>query len=151
MPADLDLVSRLAASERGLATVATTRADGSVQASVVNAGVVGHPVDGCLVVGFVTRGGSVKLRHLRERARTAVVFRSGWRWVTVEGVADLAGPDDPLPGLDPGAVPRLLREVFTAIGGTHDDWHEYDRVMAEQRRAAVLVRPERVYANPDAD
>ncbi|CAN5339733.1 pyridoxamine 5'-phosphate oxidase family protein [soil metagenome] len=151
MSADLDLVRRLAASERGLATVATTRADGSVQASVVNAGVVEHPVDGRPVVGFVTRGGSVKLRHLRQRARATVVFRSGWRWVTVEGVADLAGPDDPLAGLEPGAVPRLLRDVFTAIGGTHDDWDEYDRVMAEQRRAAVLVRPERVYANPGGD
>lgn len=147
MRADLELVRRLAAPERGLATVATTRADGSVQASVVNAGVVEHPVDGRPVVGFVTRGDSVKLRHLRERARTTVVFRSGWQWVTVEGVADLAGPDDPLAGLEPGTVPRLLRDVFSAIGGNHDDWGEYDRVMAEQRRVAVLVRPERIYAN----
>jgi hypothetical protein len=38
----------------------------------------------------------------------------------------------------------LLREIFTAAGGTHDDWPTYDRVMAEERRVAVLVAPERV-------
>ncbi|MCW2656001.1 MAG: pyridoxamine 5-phosphate oxidase, partial [Jatrophihabitans sp.] len=40
-----------------------------------------------------------------------------------------------------------LREVFTAAGGTHDDWDEYDRVMAEQGRTAVFVEPTRVYGN----
>jgi hypothetical protein len=35
--------------------------------------------------------------------------------------------------------------VFVAAGGTHDDWDEYDRVMAEERRAAVLVTPTRIY------
>jgi hypothetical protein len=42
----------------------------------------------------------------------------------------------------------LLRTVFAAAGGTHDDWDEYDRVMADERRLAVLVRPRRVYGNP---
>jgi hypothetical protein len=37
--------------------------------------------------------------------------------------------------------------VFVAAGGTHDDWATYDRVMAEERRAAVLVSPVRVYSN----
>jgi hypothetical protein len=41
----------------------------------------------------------------------------------------------------------LLREIFTAAGGTHDDWDTYDRVMAEERRVAVLVTPERVYGS----
>jgi hypothetical protein len=41
----------------------------------------------------------------------------------------------------------LLREVFTAAGGEHDNWAEYDRVMAEQRRTVVLVEPGRVYGN----
>ena len=37
--------------------------------------------------------------------------------------------------------------MFRAAGGTHDDWPTYDRVMAEERRAAVLISPERVYPN----
>ena len=42
-------------------------------------------------------------------------------------------------------MPALLREVFIAAGGTHDDWIEYDATMARERRAAVLVTPTRIY------
>ena len=55
MAADLDLVRRLVAADHGLAVVATTRADGSVHASVVNAGVLDDPLTGVPVVGFVAR------------------------------------------------------------------------------------------------
>ncbi|MGA3256787.1 MAG: pyridoxamine 5'-phosphate oxidase, partial [Mycobacterium sp.] len=30
---------------------------------------------------------------------------------------------------------------------THDNWDEYDRVMAKERRAVVLIEPGRVYSN----
>jgi hypothetical protein len=66
----------------------------------------------------------------------------------VEGNAELAGPDDPQPWLtDADRLRLLLREVFTAAGGTHDDWDAYDATMIEQRRTAVLVAPTRVYSN----
>jgi hypothetical protein len=42
----------------------------------------------------------------------------------------------------------LLREIFRAAGGTHDDWDTYDRVMAGERRAAVIITPRRTYRNP---
>jgi len=61
--------------------------------------------------------------------------------------AELAGPDDPLDGLGPDGLRLLLRAVFAAAGGSHDDWATYDRVMAEERRAVVLITPERVYSN----
>lgn len=146
MTVDLADVGQLAARDGYLAVVATTRADGSVQSSVVNAGVLPHPATGEPVLAFVTYG-RAKLAHLRARPRTAVTFRAGWEWATVEGTVELAGPDDPLPGVDASALPALLRAVFTAAGGTHDDWSAYDRAMAEQRRCAVLVRPDRVYGN----
>ncbi len=145
--ASLDDVRRLVAADKGLATLAVRRPDGSVQATVVNAGVLDHPVGGEPVVGCVVYGSSRKLRYLRADPAVTVTVRVGWEWVTVEGDADLIGPDDPFPGFDEAGVPRLLRDVFLAAGGTHDDWDEYDRVMAEQRRAAVLVRPRRVYSN----
>jgi hypothetical protein len=34
--------------------------------------------------------------------------------------------------------------IFSAAGGTHEDFDEYDRVMAAERRLAVLVRPTRL-------
>ncbi len=75
------------------------------------------------------------------------MVRAGWEWASAEGPAELAGPSDPLPGLDAEAVRVLLRAVFTAAGGTHDDWDTYDRVMAAEGRTAVLVEPRRVYAS----
>ncbi len=137
----------LAGRDHGLCVVSTLRAAGTIQSSVVNAGVLKHPVTGVLVVGFTTRGGSAKLANLRARPRATIVVRAGWDWAAAEGPAEIAGPADPQPGVDPEGLRVLLRDVFTAAGGTHDDWPTYDRVMAEERRAVVLVAPERVYSN----
>ncbi len=147
MAADLDLVRRLVVAEHGLAIVATTRADGSVHASVVNAGVLDHPVTGDPVVGLVARGTALKVRLFRRAGRASVTFRVGWEWAAVEGPVQLIGPDDPVDQFSPDQVPQLLRDVFSAAGGTHDDWDEYDRVMAAERRVAVLVRPARISTN----
>jgi PPOX class probable F420-dependent enzyme len=136
----------LAGDERGLVIVSTARADGTIQSTLVNAGVLPHPDGGSEVLGFVTYG-KVKLANLRIRPQIAATFRRGWRWATVEGRATLAGPDDPQPWLDPERLRLLLREIFTAAGGEHDDWDDYDRVMAEQRRTAVLIEPSRVYGS----
>jgi hypothetical protein len=65
----------------------------------------------------------------------------------VTDVVEIIGPDDPHEQVDAERLRLPLREVFTATGGTHDDWDAYDRVMAEQRRAAVFVEPKRVYSN----
>jgi hypothetical protein len=79
--------------------------------------VLEHPVTHQPVVGFVSRGGVLKLANLRAHPHTTVVFRSGWEWVAVGGDAELAGPDDRLAGLDPSDIPRLLREVYAAAAG----------------------------------
>lgn len=143
----LDEAVALAAADNGLAVVSTLRADGTIQASLVNVGKMAHPDGGAPVLGFVTYG-RVKLANLRTRPQLAVTFRQGWQWATVEGRAELVGPDYPQPWLtDPDRLRLLLREVFEAAGGTHDDWAEYDRVMAEQRRTVVLIAPTRVYSN----
>jgi PPOX class probable F420-dependent enzyme len=143
----LDDAVALAADDNGLAVVSTLRADGSIQASLVNVGRLPHPATGDDVLAFVTYG-RVKLANLRARPQLAVTFRKGWMWATAEGRAELAGPEDAQPWLaDSEQLRRLLREVFTAAGGTHDDWDEYDRVMAEQRRTVVLFSPTRVYSN----
>jgi hypothetical protein len=68
-------------------------------------------------------------------------------WAAVAGATTIVGPDDLPPGFDAAKVPQLLRDVFTAAGGTHDDWDEYDRTMASERRAAVFIAATRVYSN----
>lgn len=147
MPADLDLVRRLVSADHGLVVVSTTRPDGSVHSSVVNAGVLDDPITGSPAVGMVLRGGVRKLDLLRRNGRATVAFRAGWEWAAVDGPVRIIGPDDPDPGFDPADLPGLLRAIFTAAGGTHEDFAEYDRVMAAERRAAVLVSPDRVLGN----
>ena len=145
---DLSAFSRLVPNEHGLVTVSALRPDQTIQSTVVNAGVLDHPVTGTPVVGLVVRGGTRKLDYLRARPRATVAIRAGWEWASAEGSVELAGPDDPLPGIDADRLRRLLREIFTAAGGTHDDFDTYDRGMREERRTAVFVHPDRVYANP---
>ena len=140
MTIELDTVRRLVAQESGLASVAVVRADGTPHTSLVNAGVLDHPVTGTPVVGYVTYG-PVKLRNLRARPATSILWRAGWRWAGVDGPSELIGPGDT------GAedLRLVLRAIFTAAGGTHDDWDTYDRVMREEGRVAVLVEPVRIY------
>lgn len=147
---DIAAFSELAARDHGLCVLSAVRRDGSVQSSVINAGVMPHPRTGESVVALVAAGGTRKLDHLRADPRITIVARAGWQWVTVEGTAEIIGPDDPATGVDSESLRLLLRGIFQAAGGTHDDWDTYDRVMAEERRAAVLISPVRVYSNPNA-
>jgi PPOX class probable F420-dependent enzyme len=145
--ADLGPFAGLVPLDHGLVVVSTARADGTIQSSVVNAGVLDHPVTGSPVVGFVTAGSARRLDNLRARPHATVVIRAGWRWAGVSGPVQLCGPVDPLAGVDDERRRLLLREIFISAGGTHDDFEEYDRVMAAEGRAAVLVDPERVFGN----
>ena len=146
--ADIEDFGRLIGGDHGLVVVSTVRDDGTINSSVVNAGVLPHPVTGQAVVGMVLIGGTRKLDRLRKRPYANVVVRAGWQWAAAEGRIELAGPDDPMPGIDAERLRLLLREIFTAAGGTHEDFGTYDRVMREERRAAVFLHPERVYSNP---
>jgi hypothetical protein len=65
----------------------TRRPDGEPSTSVVNAGIVRHPVTDGEVVAFVARGGTAKLANLRRHPRATLVFRA-WR---------VAGGSFPLP------------------------------------------------------
>ena len=136
MAITLSAAWELSRQDSGLAIVSTLRADQTIQSSLVNTGIVGDKL------AFVTYG-RVKLANLRARPQLSVAFRNGWKYATVEGRAEIAGPDE----LGAEELRLLLREIFTAAGGTHDDWDEYDRVMREQRRTAVLITPTRIYGS----
>ena len=65
----------------------------------------------------------------------------------MEGATQLIGPDDHAPNVDAEALRLLLREVFVAAGGTHDDWDTYDAVMRAERRTVIKIEPVRIYSN----
>ncbi len=143
---DLGYVKRLAEGDHYLAVLTTARPDRSVHASVVNAGIIDDPVDGSPSVGLVVIGNSRKLPLLRRSGAATIVFKDGYQWAAVSGPTRLIGPEDGLEhGLD---VLDTIRAVYRAAGGDHEDWAEFDRVMAEDRRCAVFIKAERISSNP---
>jgi PPOX class probable F420-dependent enzyme len=119
------------------AVVTTIGRSGGAQATIVRAG----PYEGGMA--FVIRGDTAKRRNLARNANcTVLTVQPDWRkFATVEGQAELRGPDN----TDAEELRLLLRAAFVAAGGSHSDWDEYDRVMLNEGRVVVLVKPERVY------
>lgn len=145
--ASLDTVRSFLTEEHGLAVVSTVQADGAVLSTVVNCGLIDHPVTHEPRVAFVSLGGAARLRHIRGGSPVTAAIRRGWNWVSVTGAAELIGPDDNAHELDPDRIRILLRDVFTAAGGDHDDWDNYDQTMRDQARTAVLITPSHIRGN----
>lgn len=146
--AGLARINELGRRDHFLAVAVTQRRSGEPAASVVNAGVVDHPLTGEPVVAFVARGRTAKLTHLRRTPRATLVFRAEWEWIGVSGSVELAGPDDPLAGIDAERLRLLLRDIYHAAGGIHPDLAAYDAEMVADRRTAVLIAPEHFSGNP---
>src|SRR2546421_743686 len=104
---DLKDFARLVARDHGLCVMSTLRPDSTIQSSLVNAGVLDHPVTGKPVVGLVARGQTRKLANLRARphhaARAAVRLPA-----TRRGLRRRSGRACPGCALFPprGALPR---------------------------------------------
>jgi len=106
----------------------TRAGDGTISSSVVNAGVLPHPVTGASVVGMVVPRRHEEARQLaRPSLRETSSSGPAGNGRRPRGRVDLIGPDDPAPGFDAERLRLLLREIFTAAGGTHEDFDTYDR------------------------
>ncbi len=114
----------------------TFRRDGMPQQSLVTVG----ELNGGLA--FTTRSRNAKALNLARDVRCAMMLVSPdrRRFAVLDGEAEVLGPHN----LDAEALRLKLREVFTAAGGTHDDWDAYDRAMVEQGRVAITLRPSRI-------
>jgi PPOX class probable F420-dependent enzyme len=144
---DLEKAKAYLSKETGLETVSTTQQDGRVLSSVVNCGVSDHPITGISSVALVSMGKAARITHIRRGSEVTVAIRRGWNWISVTGPAEIVGPDNLPEGMDSEALRLLLREVYQAAGGVHDDFDEYDRAMAHERRVAVFVMPDRILGN----
>ena len=142
----LDDVMEIAGREQFLAVVSTSRADSTIQSSLVNAGVLGHPITGEPVLAFVTYGAS---QAAQPQSPTA---DHGHVSIRVEmghgrGPSRADRPRRPRSRGGCRASHLVLREIFVAAGGQHDDWDAYDDTMLEQRRTAIFVQASRIYSN----
>ena len=145
---DIEIFSNYLSEETGLVTVSTTQVDGRVLSSVVNCGMIKHPLTGGTCVAFVSGSKAARLKHIDRGSQVTITARRGWAWSSVTGPADLIRPEQVPESIDKEQMRLLLREVFHAAGGVHDDLEEYDRAMAQEGRVVVCVTPERVLGNP---
>ena len=145
---DIEIFSNYLSEETGLVTVSTTQVDGRVLSSVVNCGMIEHPLTGDTCVAFVSGSKAARLKHVDRGSQVTITARRGWAWSSVTGPADLIRPGQVPESIDKEQMRLLLREVFHAAGGVHDDLEEYDRAMAQEGRVVVCVTPERVLGNP---
>lgn len=137
----------LAAADNRLCVLSTTRPNGHIQSTVVNVGVIDHPVTGRQVAALVAETSARKVANLRSTPRATVAAKSAWDWATIEGTVEIVdargGP------IAPGAdeFRRLLREVSAAaVGGAADDWTEHISNLNLDEHVVVLITPVRVYA-----
>jgi PPOX class probable F420-dependent enzyme len=117
------------------AVLATTRADGTPQLSLVAAG-----VDGDTVV-VSTRETAMKTKNLRRRPRASIlVFTDGFYgdWVQVDGPVELVSLPEAMDG---------LVAYYRNLAGEHPDWDDYRAAMERERRVLVRITVER--AGPD--
>ena len=145
---DIEIFSNYLSEETGLVTVSTTQVDGRVLSSVVNCGMIEHPLTGDTCVAFVSGSKAARLKHIDRGSQVTITARRGWAWSSVTGPADLIRPEQVPETIDKEKMRLLLREVFHAAGGVHDDLEEYDRAMVQEGRVVVCVTPERVLGNP---
>ena len=118
--------------------VTTFRKNGAAQSSVVKAGAY---KGGVVLVAI---GGSAKLKNLARDPRcTVLIVSPDWnRWCVAEGTVTIRSWDN----TDHEKLRWELRDAFRACGGgEHPNWEEYDRVMKQDQRAIVLVKPNHVY------
>ncbi len=88
-PLDLPHAALTFLAERHLASLTTTRADGT--AHVVPVGFTFGPADGVAAARVITNDGSVKVRNAsRPSARAALCQINGRFWLTLEGSVRVA-------------------------------------------------------------
>ena len=112
--------------------LATTRADGRPQLSLVTGGMT---ADGRLAIASYPE--RAKVNNARRNPHVSVLvmgpeFNS--EWVQIDGEATV---------LDMPEAADGLVEYFRCISGEHPDWDEYRQAMADQGKSVILVDPTR--------
>ena len=125
-------------AENHKAVLSTFRRDGATQLSIVSCGPYGEGV------AFSTTENRAKLLNLERDPRCSLLVSKDdwWGYVVLEGRAEIISSKT----ASPEKLRDAMRDVYRAASGKeHPDWEEYDEAMRKERRATVVVIPEKVY------
>ncbi len=112
--------------------LATTRADGRPQMSLVTGGLID---DGRLAIATYPSRAKVKNARRNPEVSVAVMGESfNSAWVQIDGTAEV---------LDMPEAGDAFEAYFRTISGEHPDWDEYRQAMADQGKCVILVEPNR--------
>ncbi len=112
--------------------LATTRADGRPQMSLVTGGMTS---DGSLAIS--TYPSRVKAKNARRNPLVSVAVMGSEfnaEWIQIDGEARV---------LDMPEASDAFVEYYRSISGEHPDWDEYRQAMADQGKSMILIEPTR--------
>src|SRR5262245_30426934 len=117
------------------------RRNGMPQLSIVTV----YPRDGG--VGISITENRMKFKNLLRDPRCSVLISHVDWWsgfLVFEGTAELTHSGN----TDPEALRLARRDIFSATTRRRSaDWEEYDRIAAEDKRVAMILRPTHVYGS----
>ncbi len=120
------------------AVLSTFKRNGQAQLSVVMSGLFRGGV------GVSVTETRAKYLNLKRDTRCSLLVSKDdwWGYVVLEGQAEII---DTASSSDTDRL-AALRELYESISGKpHSDWDEYDAAMLKDRRAVVVVVPDRIY------
>lgn len=117
----------------------TVRRDGRPQLSNILYG-VGD--DGLVRISVTDTRAKTKNLRRDPRGSLYVVGESFWSYVVIDGEAELSPVAQTL---DDPTVDELVSLYRSIRGEEHPDWDEYRRVMVDEGRLVVRLRPVRAY------
>ena len=124
------LADHLASRHRWV--LATTRADGRPQMSLVTGGMI---ADGRLAISTYPMRAKAKNARRNPHVSVAVMGEEfNDAWVQIDGDATVVD----MPEAAEGFV-----EYYRSISGEHPDWDEYRQAMADQGKCLILIEPTR--------
>ncbi|MDH3753242.1 MAG: PPOX class F420-dependent oxidoreductase [Acidimicrobiia bacterium] len=112
--------------------LATTRADGRPQMSLVTGGMTAAGE-----LAIATYPERVKARNARRNPLVSVAVMGeefNDQWVQIDGTAEVLD----MPEAADGFV-----EYYRCISGEHPDWDEYRQAMADQGKCLIMIEPTR--------
>ena len=120
------------------AVLSTFRLNGDIQLSIVTVGPLENGA------AFTTTEERAKLINLKRNPKCSLlVSTNNWSpYIVLQGEAKIYT----FKNTPEHEIASILRKVYkNASGREHSNWEEYDEAMKADKRAAVVVVPEKIY------